>query len=239
TWSFVRHYLTEWDEILVPDFPGMGASNWHNSIQEFDVDALVESCVALIEYFGWKQFDIVGYSMGGLVAMHFVALNPIVCTKLYLIEPAALLSDKPSILVERGETYLKLSQRILAHANDPESYVDFLNHVSPLRKKNSKTDTVALERLQQNSQGLAMGLQCVGLALIKYADWYANWTAPVPGLSIVGGLSHQSMHNRHQLLCDGSAEWFYHSLSNADHSLVYSKPRQVAGLLNTAFNKPF
>jgi hypothetical protein len=61
---------------------------------------------------------------------------------------------------------------------------------------------------------------------------YAGWIAPWPGISFVGGLSHATMLGRHRLLAEQSADWQCHVVDNADHSLVFTKPRTIAKVMN-------
>ena len=229
TWRLVVNYLTEWDEVLIPDLPGMGDSVWVNA-ESAGFDEYLAAIAEFLRYQGWGQFDLVGYSFGGLLAMHLAELSdaPFKVQRLGLIEPAALLASNPELLIHRAEEYGDQAELLMSGKAD--AVLGFLDAVSPFRDKAG--DDLVVRRLSENLAGLGYGVRAVSQALTRYSDHYANWISPVPGMSLIGGLSPESMRMRHKRLAAESPTWVMHEVPRADHGVVYSRPKQVASAIN-------
>lgn len=226
TWRWVAQYLIGWDEIYIPDLPAMGRSKWlGNKTPGFsDYQSVLCEWVASE---GWQDYDLAGYSFGGLLAMHMANSHP--PGRLALIEPASLLSVSVGDLNSRAKAYHELSSQL--HESTEKAVVGFLDLVSP--RRNRALDALAVKRLRENAEGLALGVGAVAQALNEHGDWYCTWEPPTKGASIVGGLSDPGMHRRHQMLAENDENWFFHSLENTDHGLVYTKPREIAKIINS------
>ncbi len=70
TWEGMLPYLTHWETILVPDLKGMGDSYAHSGEESpVNVIELAEDIHALTQTLDWEKFDVIGYSLGGLVTL--------------------------------------------------------------------------------------------------------------------------------------------------------------------------
>jgi len=225
TWRLVVNYLTEWDEVLIPDLPGMGYSAWLGGVNpdfEMYLTAVTEHLASLL----WDEFDLVGYSFGGLLAMHVSETHDV--GRLGLIEPAALLATDAATLLTRASHYH--NQAGLLISGQEGAVLEFLDTVSPARDKSG--DSLVVRRLSENMTGLGYGVGAVAEALARHAEYYASWTACVPGMSLIGGLSPVSMRERHLQLESESHSWTLHEVPRADHGVVYARPKQVASAIN-------
>jgi pimeloyl-ACP methyl ester carboxylesterase len=229
TWRLVVNYLTEWDEVLIPDLPGMGDSLWVDA-ESAGFDEYLAAVAEFLRCQGWNQFDLVGYSFGGLLAMHLAELSdsPFEVRRLGLIEPAALLASNPELLISRAQEYGGQAELLMSGKAD--GVLGFLDTVSPFRDKTG--DDLVVRRLSENQGGLGYGVRAVSQALTQYSNHYANWIAPVPGMSLIGSLSPESMRERHNRLVAESQAWVLHQVPRADHGVVYSRPKQVASAIN-------
>ncbi len=230
TWTYIANYLNEWDEILIPDFAGMGRSAFvaQTAPRLSDYVAQIhELCEAL----DWTEFDVAGYSFGGMVAVRYLQQFGArgLC---FLLEPAMLFSADCHKTQQKADDYLTVADRVEHNPQDADAYLDFLESVSPQRVRNEKVDRLTIARLQENSVGFAQALRAVSQVLLDECSTYASWIAPWPGISFVGGLSHATMLGRHRLLAEQSADWRCHVVDNADHSLVFTKPRSIAKVMN-------
>lgn len=232
TWTFLAHYLTQWDEILIPDLAGMGEAQFLNN-QAPKLQDYVNQVKELLAYFNWPkyEFDIAGYSFGGLVAESLLRHQPFnqLC---FLLEPAMLFSGDCEQVVDKGQCYLRVAKEVLANPSAELPYHHFLDLVSPKREKEGRTERLIIQRLQENAQGLAQALMAITDALNQDCVYYTQWQAPMAGASFVGGLSWDVMHQRHQCLAKESANWHYETVANADHSLVFTRPRSIAAVMN-------
>jgi pimeloyl-ACP methyl ester carboxylesterase len=241
TWSFVANYLQNWDEILIPDLPSMGGSSFQPRINVGDYfnrgvgfELYIDSLHELLHCFKWDDFSLGGYSFGGLLALHLSEQFSL--RSLALIEPAALLSVRVGDLIDRGRLYHDMGNKILSSPHSESEFLQFLNTVSPDRSSDEKMDALAIKRLMAKPLGLAHGVLAVGEALQAHAADYAVWAPIIPGCSFVGGLSGQSMKERHQLLASKSLEWQFHEIPESDHGLIYTRPRQIARLMDASLH---
>ncbi|MAQ99223.1 MAG: hypothetical protein CMI00_01660 [Oceanospirillaceae bacterium] len=231
TWRFVTQYLKGWNEILIPDLPGMGHSDFLTTATPRLNDYL-DVLRDLIAQTVSGPLSIGGYSLGGMLAMHLSEELPL--QNLFLIEPAALLSVNEEDLLQRSQTYLQLADAVMSNPHADEPYLAFLDVVSPARKRHTDADKLAISRLKQRGSGLAEGVRAAGLSLSENARHYVYWRTDIPGCSVVGGLTAECVHQRHQQLGKDSADWHYSVAPAADHSLIYTRPRIIARAMNEA-----
>lgn len=234
TWAFVAHYLKEWDEIVIPDLAGMGGAYFlHNTAPEIpDYITQIEELLAAPEInWPFNGFDVAGYSFGGLVVERWLRDKDFkrLC---FLLEPAMLFSSNCAQVQEKGMAYERVAHEIMAVPDATSPYVAFLDMVSPKRERADKAEEVTLSRLQQNPKGFAQALKAINHSLQQDCSYYTSWQSPWPGASFVGGLSWPVMHERHERLMRESKNWHYETVANADHSLVFVKPRSIAQVMD-------
>jgi pimeloyl-ACP methyl ester carboxylesterase len=249
TWTFIANYLKHWDEVLVPDLLGMGESYFEPSDQlAFTIEDICHSLQGLLRHLKWDAFDLVGYSLGGLVALELNAeasreLNnqstpDTIINSLCLIEPALFSDHSLESALSFRQLFLPLAASIKLQPHNDEHFLDFLNLVSPNRKCSTHVDKLAIQRLQLRPLGFAHAL----MAVSNFADCLGEFKlqhliGSIPkGLGIIGGLSNPGLLLAQQKIQDQlksqSKLWHIESLANTDHSLVYVRPKTVASLIN-------
>lgn len=263
TWQYIVHFLQSERDVLVIDLPQMGDSYFLEHfglsgrlVSEVAAESASDSLLfgrymtALIELYdalkvrlGWQSFDLVGYSFGGLLAMHLSECLPV--RSLILIEPAALMSDDDGVLRRRSEDYQSIAEQLFATTEIASSYQDqskvdgdkafirFLDIVSPQRQRS--LDDVAIKRLANERVGLSYGLNAVAQALASHSQEYVGWRSTLPGLAFVGGLSSEAMKARLSKLSEDSG-WQVIEVPSADHGLVYVKPKDIARAMRAFYS---
>lgn len=263
TWQYIVHFLQSERDVLVIDLPQMGDSYFLERfglsgrlVNEVAVEsasysllfdrymtALIELYDALKVRLGWQSFDLVGYSFGGLLAMHLSERLPV--RSLILIEPAALMSDDDGVLRRRSEDYQSIAEQLfsdteIASSQQDQSKVDsdqafirFLDIVSPQRQRS--LDDVAVKRLANERVGLSYGLNAVAQALASHSQEYVGWRSTLPGLAFVGGLSSEAMKARLSKLSE-DPRWQVIEVPSADHGLVYVKPKDIARAMRAFYS---
>jgi len=231
TWSHIIAKLTQWQYVLVPDLRGMGETVAHCKGElAFSVEELVQDMHRLVSAQGWDRFDLGGYSLGALVSMLYKQRYSSQVRQQYLLEPGlfdCIDWNESKILRE------KYAQAVIDLRNNQAltGVTNFLNTISPQRKKLKKAEDIAIARLLKRRLGFANALQSVNdLALLLNREQLVLDQENV--VSIVGGLSIDSMHQYHQHLAKKLPHWQYISIKGCDHSLPYQKPRQIAAILN-------
>lgn len=245
TWTFISNYLQHWDEILIPDLLGMGDSYFDADDHEgFTIENICSSIFSLLRHHEWQSFDLVGYSLGGLVALE---LNHQACIeldyqskpdyrvdRLCLIEPALFSDQSLQAAIVFRQSFTPIAANIRTEPDNPDHFIDFLDLVSPRRKSNSKMDLLAVQRLQVRPFGFANALAAVS----KYAEALTEQKlnqlmADIPqGLGLVGGLSNPGLLLAQEKIKHHQTQWQIEVLPNTDHSLVYVRPKVVAQLIN-------
>lgn len=234
TWAFVAHYLLQWDEILIPDLAGMGnASFLHTTAPELDDYVQQIHELLAVDELGWSdmKFDVAGYSFGGMVTERLLR-NSAFQGLCFLLEPAMLFSSNCEQVRQKGMDYERIANEILAVPDATSPYLHFLDLVSPKRERADKSESLILVRLKHNPRGFALALKAINHALQQDCHYYANWHSPCAGASFVGGLSWPVMLERHERLQKESHSWHFETVANADHSLVFTKPRSIATVMD-------
>lgn len=236
TWQAVQHYLDQWHEILVPDMRGTG-DTWAPDGKEhpFTVQHLVHDLAQLVDQLGWWQFDLGGYSLGGLVSMLFKQMYPQRVEKQYLLEPGGLDRVDFDATIQLREAYSDAAQHL--RGEDVENGVrQFLNTIAPNRKTSEQTDRMAINRLAYRPEGFANCLDAVTSA-IRTINRKELVAAQGDVSSFIGGLSVEQMHVLHRQLAERMPNWHYFLIPGTDHSLPYQKPRQIARIMNAELER--
>lgn len=245
TWSFIAHYLKEWDEILIPDLLGMGDSFFDASDKvPFSIGDICQSLFSLLRHLHWRQFDLVGYSLGGLVALELNKQARVEydinhefnfsVTKLCLIEPALFSDAALESIVQFRHTFNPVAESIKANPIADDPFFNFLDLVSPNRVRLQKTDQLAVKRLKMRPFGFANAL----FAVSNYANTLDESAltcliADIPeGIGIVGGLSAPGLLAAQYSIKRIQPGWEIEVLPDVDHGLVYVRPKLVAQLIN-------
>ncbi|GAA0784962.1 alpha/beta fold hydrolase [Marinobacterium sediminicola] len=231
TWHMLIAFLTQWSEVLVPDLRGAGNSHYPDRQEHgFDVHALVNDMSALVDHLGWWQFDLGGYSLGGLVSMLLKQRQRDRIGKQYLLESAVL--DRPDwdSTVELRRRYSEAAVHLRSEDRD-QGIRQFLDTISPNRKVSAQTESVAVSRLARRPLGFAHSLDAV-TAAINTIDREELLSAQGDVSSFIGGQSVELMHQLHLSLAERMANWHYFMVPGTDHSLPFQKPRQIARIMN-------
>ncbi|MBL4882209.1 MAG: alpha/beta hydrolase [Oleispira sp.] len=237
TWTFIVNYLEHWDEILVPDLLGMGDSFFDlEDRQGFSIEDICKTLFSLLHHHQWSDFDLAGYSLGGLMALELNKESPpdFTINKMCLIEPALFSDQSLQAALLFRNAFTPISANIKSDPDNPQHFLDFLNLVSPKRKRSDQIDSMAVQRLQQRPYGFANALAAVS-EYAKHLDepkLQALLKAIPPGVGIVGGLSSPGLFQAQKKIREVQPAWQIETIANIDHSLVYVRPKAVAQLFN-------
>ncbi|EAT10833.1 alpha/beta hydrolase [Bermanella marisrubri] len=234
TFDYIIHYLSSYDEVLVPDLPGMGESP-DTALPTPTIADYMSCMISTLNHCGWKQFDLCGYSLGGLIAAKLIESNE--QTKQFainnrtLIEPALFDDSNINRTRDFRQQYKNIANKILNEGDIQENILSFLDLVSPNRSKNPRADNLAIRRLGQRPKGFAQALHAVAEeSEIIDRDSLIEMIQPVT--VIAGQNSYPKMLDFHTHLSQQQANWSFVLLPSCDHSIPYQKPRRVAEILD-------
>lgn len=231
TWEVLQSFLNGWSQILVPDMRGAGETHALDAQEHpFIVEELVADTIALVNHLQWRQFDLAGYSLGGLVSLLIKQQLRDQVQKQFLLESAAL--DR----LDWNETVAVRQEFAAAadvlHREDAETGIkQFLDTISPHRRVSEQVERLTIDRLGERAKGFAHSLEAVNRAITQL-DREVLLAAQGDVTSFIGGLSVDPMHALHRSLAQRLPNWNYILIPGTDHSLPYQKPRQIAQHMN-------
>lgn len=240
TWEAMLPHLSRWRRILVPDLKGMGDSRDHSG-EEVPVHLkdLATEVFLLIEHLQWRHFDLIGYSLGGLVALWFNMLRvegsrQTPC-KLVLLEPASLDRECMEELRILRENY-RTAASVIRETGDVElGIAQFVDTVAPNRRKHPVAEATTQSRLAHRPIGFSYALDAVTDAVhaqVESPQLRERLLACSPStLLMAGGLSHNDLKSHYQMLAKRLPGWQSIEISGTDHSLPFQKPRQIASFI--------
>lgn len=232
TYGFILPFLNQWSEVLVPDLRGMGETRFEDGTERpFSSMDLANDQYFLLQRLGWDQFDLCGYSLGGLVAMQLKEKIPEAVQKTYLIEPALLDNINHDETRRFRQQYKGVAKALFESTDKKEALVGFLDLVSPNRVRNETSEAMVVSRLGHRPIGFACALNAVSSAVddLNRDDLLALQSDV---LSFVGGKSYETMKDYHQYLADSREDWEYIEVPGADHTLPFQKPKRIIKAMN-------
>ena len=241
TWSGILPYLVNWNEILVPDLRGTGKTRFPDRGEHaFAAEEVLEDIRALLKHLDWCEFDLGGYSYGGLIAMLFRAGHPVASVdnrsadKTYLLEPA-LFGEMNGESASNHELILRAARRLRQAEHVEEGLEMFLDAVAPNRTRGSKNEAVMRGRLSHRPAGLSYTIECVFDAGKRF-DRTVLIAAQSNVSSFSGARSHPQIHAFCGKTAASRVDWSCHLIQGADHALPFQQPLQIAQLMNRDFS---
>lgn len=94
-WSrFARFFIKDFN-VVIPDMAGHGDTGFNES-WDYSGPAQAQRIVKLLDKLKLKKVHLVGNSMGGFISAHFAQMYPERTLTITLIDPAGVISPKPS-----------------------------------------------------------------------------------------------------------------------------------------------
>lgn len=157
TWAGLENPLPF--QLVMPDLAGHGRTTRLSSSLEAEASALKK----MMTQQGFASFHLVGYSMGGRLALALALLYPEAVRSLILESASPGLGSEQE-RAERKASDEKLAQRIEKDGIAP--FVDFWENIPMFDSQKSLSvsirETIRSERLNQSTEGLASSLRQMG-----------------------------------------------------------------------------
>jgi 2-succinyl-6-hydroxy-2,4-cyclohexadiene-1-carboxylate synthase len=163
SWDGVRPGLASYARLILPDLVGHGASPKPDDLARYSFEACVADLVQLLDDLAIDRAHVLGYSMGGRVALHLALAHPDRVRSL-LLESASPGIEDPVERAARIAADEALAQRIETHGI--AAFVDEWERQPLLALADHASAEVRAEqhaqRLQNDPLGLAMSLRGMG-----------------------------------------------------------------------------
>lgn len=187
-WQHVLPALSAQHRVLVPDLIGHGRSPAPSDYRRYSMEQAVIDLLALLDTQGIGRFDLLGYSMGGRVALHLALAVP-ERVRLFVLESASPGIDDPAEREARRASDNALADRI--EQEGIEWFSDFWGNqtlfASQRRLPAELQNQIRQQRLSQRPHGLANSLRGMGAGQQR-SLWPELPRLGMPVLLIAGAL---------------------------------------------------
>ncbi len=230
TWHEVAHTLSKQYYVIAVDLIGHGKTESPLAPDRYRMDEQIADLHHLFQVLQLKKPLLLGYSMGGRVALGYAATYP------ERIKGLLLESSSPGLRTEhernvRCQADTKLADRI---ENDGiEKFVDFWQEI-PLFRSQKRLSTerqlaVRNERLKQNPIGLANSLRGIGTGS-QPSFWDELERLKFPVLLLTGS-EDEKFENIAREMKRLFPNVLHESIKDAGHAIHVEKPRQFATMI--------
>ena len=163
TWTSTVNQLKEKRKLVCIDIIGHGRSDSSEDLNRYDIMSVAKDIEQIIESFKWNTVDILGYSMGGRLALSYAMEYP------HRVRKLILESSSPGLKTEEERRNRQIKDHKLAQFildEGIENFVDYWENIplfSPQKSlPESKQQEIRKQRLQNSPTGLANSLKGMG-----------------------------------------------------------------------------
>ncbi len=188
TWTPFLPALTRQSRVIAVDLLGHGRSDAPDDPQRYRMECCVEGLLALLDDLGVAQIDVLGYSMGGRVALHLATAAP-ERVRALVLESASPGIEDPHERQARAAADAALAERL--EREGLEAFVTYWEQ-QPLFATQARLPEAAraylrAQRLRQRPLGLANSLRGMGAGR-QEPLWDRLGELRMPALIITGAL---------------------------------------------------
>jgi 2-succinyl-6-hydroxy-2,4-cyclohexadiene-1-carboxylate synthase len=229
TWQHVAKALPEL-RIIAVDLIGHGQTDSPLQIAQYTMDAHVDLLHTLLVHLVNEPFHLLGYSMGGRVALSYAIKYP-TNVKHLLLESASPGLAEEAARKERKSNDEKLAERILH--DGLEAFIQFWANI-PLFASQKKLPLstqleVQQERLAQNPIGLVNSLRGMGTGDMP-SVWHKLSSIQLPVTLITGGLD-QKFVTIAEKMCEINKNFVHVTIPNYGHAIHVENPQKFATIV--------
>ncbi|WP_223595788.1 2-succinyl-6-hydroxy-2,4-cyclohexadiene-1-carboxylate synthase [Neobacillus bataviensis] len=173
TWTpFCERWGTH-SNLIIPDIIGHGKTDSPENSNRYQIEKAANDLKSILDHLGAKQVDLLGYSMGGRLALTFAVLFP------ERIRNLILESASPGLQSEADRETRRMKDAELANFIKDKGLTEFVDYWEeiplfstmkrlPLTIKKS----IRLQRLNNSPLGLANSL--IGMGTGAQPSWWQN-----------------------------------------------------------------
>lgn len=237
TWQPIIQSLKGRFKMVAVDLTGHGKSTKPTEPARYSMEEQASDLEILFDKLGLNAFTLVGYSMGGRIALAYTLRYSERVTKLVLESASPGLRTEQERL-ERREADRKLSEKIMAEG--VREFVSFWENIplfdSQKRLSIEQRDSILQERLAQEATGLANSLLGVGTGS-QPSYWGELSTITMPVLLITGEIDMKFGNIAREM--EKYLQMGDHQIvKGAGHAIHVEKPTLFATMVEKYINVP-
>jgi 2-succinyl-6-hydroxy-2,4-cyclohexadiene-1-carboxylate synthase len=179
TWKPFRNQWGHHSRLIIPDLIGHGKTESPQDLNRYQIESAAKDLKELLDYLNLERVDLLGYSMGGRLALTFAILYPDRVRRLILE------SASPGLEKDEESQLRRMKDTELAHFIIGEGMEEFVAYWEAIPLFSSMEglsqhikDSIRSQRLSNNPQGLANSL--LGMGTGFQPSW---WGAPLLNMS--------------------------------------------------------
>ncbi|GAA0325842.1 2-succinyl-6-hydroxy-2,4-cyclohexadiene-1-carboxy late synthase [Bacillus carboniphilus] len=200
TWGNIIPLLCEHRKVISIDLIGHGKTESPQNVDRYKMEEQVKDLEEIRKALDLHSLDLLGYSMGGRVALSFAMTYRKHVQKL-ILESSSPGLEKEEERIARKQSDNNLSERI--KRDGLERFVDYWQDIPLFQSQKSLPkevqQNIRSERLQQNPIGLANSL--VGMGTGSQPSWWQELKKlDIPTLLITGTLDHKFVKIAQEML---------------------------------------
>lgn len=232
-WREFMPYWKDHSKTIAPDIIGHGQTDSPTEKTSYDIEVAARDLNALLEELRIKQTDILGYSMGGRLALTFAVKYPEKVRKLILE------SSSPGLETKTERKARQIQDEKLAHKINElgiQKFVEYWENIplfqSQKKLPESVRSSIRKQRLGNSNLGLMNSLYGMGTGA-QPSWWGAIKHLQVPTLLITGSMDEKFCRIAEKMA--GSlkkSKWV--SISDSGHAIHVEKP-EIFGTIVSEF----
>ena len=181
TWQVLRHSLETSFQVIAIDIIGHGKSDKPSKVTPYYMENVARDIIHVMDSLSLRQAHLLGYSMGGRLALYLGLYYPDRFSSLILESASA------GLVTEEEREERRIRDNILAdkiEANGITWFVDYWEQLSLWESQKTLAqeilETQRSQRLQNNPEGLANSLRGMGKGVQPNLwDMLPNLTLPI------------------------------------------------------------
>lgn len=218
-------------EFIAPDLPGHGDADAPRSVAPYTLDRVVAGLADLLDRQDLLRPVLMGYSMGGRLALHFAAAFPERVAALVLVGASPGLEDAEA-RADRVSADASLAERI--EADGVPAFVERWSKLPIIASQSRIAQPYLREmrrrRLENRSHGLANSLRGVGTGALP-SLWDALPELNIPTLLLTGE-EDQKFHGIAQRMAVLLPNARHTMIPGAGHCAHLERPEEAAAALS-------
>lgn len=200
TWQHVVKQLPAEFRIIAVDLIGHGQSAAPEEVEKYSMQSQIKWLEVLFQHLQLEKFYLLGYSMGGRVALSYTARYP------HRIEQLLLESASPGLALDEERSARKRADEVLAEKimqSGIHSFVEKWENIPLFATQKQLPQQVKQEireeRLAQRAIGLANSLRGMGTGVMP-SLWEALASLNMPVTLITGALDEKFIKLNEQMV---------------------------------------